>query len=72
MSVIDYVFLAACVLGLALVLICSQVIRAILWESLRHPFRPSRIEIDQGRVVVNRLQSPPATGTQPPTPAGAR
>jgi hypothetical protein len=72
MTAIDYVFLAACVLALALMLIGSKVMRAIFWETVRHPFRPSRIEVHQGQVVIAHTQPVSAEGAQPRSPAGAR
>lgn len=72
MTMIDYIFLAVCVLALAIMLIGSKVVRTILWETLRHPLRSSRIEVDQGQIFVNRSQSVPAESVQPPSPAGAR
>ncbi len=71
MTINDYVFLGACVLILGLMLFGSKVLRAIFWEILRHPFRPSRIEVHQGQVVVTHPQTLPAEDTQPQSPARA-
>ena len=57
MSTIDGIFLAAGVLSLTLMLIFSKVIRAIVWESLRHPFTHSRIELHDGRLKIWRVVS---------------
>ena len=54
MSTIDGIFLAVCVLCLALMLIFSKVIRAIVWESLRHPFTRSRIELHDDYLKIWR------------------
>ena len=72
MTAIDYVFLVACLLILGLMLIGSKVVRAILWETLRHSFRPSRIEIHQGQVVITHPPTLPAEDIEPKMPAGAR
>jgi hypothetical protein len=69
MSTIDGIFLAACILSLALMLIFSKVIRAIVWDSLRHPFTRSRIEIKDGKVHVVHL--PSGVARKPDHPAGA-
>lgn len=71
MTAIDYVFLVGSILTLGLMLIGSKVVRAILWETLRHPFRPSRIEIHQGQLVITH-PTLPAEDTEPKLPAGAR
>ena len=71
MNVVDYVFLAVCGAALALLLIGSKVLRAIFWESLRHPFRASRIEVRDGAVVITRSQPLSEQNTQPRSPAGA-
>lgn len=72
MSTVDSVFLAVCVLSLTLMLTFSKVIRAIVWESLRHPFTRSRIELHDGSMKIWRG---PLTGndekgeTSTPSPA---
>ena len=71
MTLMDYIFLGVCVLALTVMVLGSKVIRAILWETLRHPFRASRIEIDDGHVLVNHSQAVLAKDVQPQTPAGA-
>lgn len=72
MSTADYAFLAVCIAGVAGLLIGSKVSRAIFLECLRHPFRPSRIEIEDGKVSVAPIEVARNEGTQPPSPAGAR
>jgi hypothetical protein len=52
----DFVILIACVSALATMLVGSKVLRAIFWEIIRHPFRPSRIEIENGQMVVTHPQ----------------
>ena len=71
MTAVDYVFLAVCVLTLGLLLVGSKVLRAIFWETLRHPFRPSRIEIHDGQVVITRTQAVAEEDAQPRSPAEA-
>ena len=72
MTMIDYAFLGACLLILALLLVGSKVMRAIFWESVRHPFRTSRIEVRDGKVVVTHPETFPAEDTKRQSPAGAR
>jgi hypothetical protein len=72
MNATDYVFLAVCVLALAVLVGTSKVLRAILWETLRHPFRPSRIEFQDGQIVVSHPQSIPTGPSQGKSAAGAR
>jgi hypothetical protein len=54
MNKIDVLFLVVVLVALASMLACSKVIRAIAWEALRHPFTPSRIEVDGDKVEVHR------------------
>jgi hypothetical protein len=72
MNTVDYVFLGTGVLILGLMLVGSKVFRAVLWETLRHPFRPSRIEIHHGQVVITHPQSIPTLDSQPRSPSGTR
>jgi hypothetical protein len=59
MSAVDYVFIAGFVVALALMLLCSKVIRAIFWDTVRHPFTPSRVEVyEDGEVRVVHLRFP--------------
>jgi hypothetical protein len=52
MTEIDYGFLAVAILALAILLAGSKVMRAIFLETIRHPFRASRIECQAGQVTV--------------------
>jgi hypothetical protein len=72
MSTVDYIFLAGCVAALVLMLACSKVIRAIVWDTIRHPFSKSRIEVRDGEVFVRREGSTQAVQAEPKAPAGAR
>ncbi len=72
MSVSDYAFLGVCVVILCVILVTSKVMRAVLWETLRYPFRSSRIDVEQGQIVVSRSQSQPAKDGQPTSHAGAK
>jgi hypothetical protein len=67
MSAIDILFLLVGVVALTAMLLFSKVIRAIAWESLRHPFTHSRIEVDGNKVEIHRPV--PSKDDQP---AGAR
>lgn len=71
MSMLDYVFLAGCVAVLALMLVCSKVVRAIVWDTLRHPFSKSRVEVRDGEVVIRR-EATPAAPARSESAAGAR
>jgi hypothetical protein len=62
MNAIDLVFLAAGVAVLTVWLLLDKVARAIVWDSLRHPFTPSRIEVKDGKVHVVHLPSEAAQG----------
>ena len=55
MNAIDLVFLAVGVGALTLWLVLDKVARAIVWDSLRHPFTRSRIEVKDGKVRVVHL-----------------
>jgi hypothetical protein len=74
MSTVDSIFLAVCILSLALMLIFSKVIRAIVWESLFHPFTRSRIELHDGYIKIWRVVSKEGdanegeTASSPPSP----
>lgn len=70
MNAIDLVFLAVGVAVLTLWLLCDKVARAIVWDSLRHPFTRSRIEVKDGKVHVIHLPSGAARKTD--HPAGAK
>jgi Na+/serine symporter len=71
MTANDYVFLVAGLLILGLMLVVSKVVRAILWETLRHPFRLSHIEVRQGQVVITHTQASATTDAESQSPAGA-
>jgi len=47
-------------------LLCSKVIRAIFWDTLRHPFTPSRVEVyDDGEIRVVHLRFPKDAAQDP-------
>ncbi len=52
MHTIDIAFLAVVGLSLGTMLASSRVIRAIVWDSFRHPFTHATIIIDGDRVEV--------------------
>lgn len=68
MTTIDGIFLVGGVLCLALMLTFSKVIRAIVWESLCHPFTRSRIELHDGRLKIWRGESKKSETTSLPPP----
>jgi hypothetical protein len=72
MTTIDFVILVLCIISLGVMLGASKVLRAIVWEALRHPFESSRIEVRRGQIVVSRSQSKNVKDDQPTSPAGAR
>jgi hypothetical protein len=79
MNLVNYLFLLVFLLVLATMLATSRVIRAIVWESLRHPFSHSRIVVAGGKVEVERegdhapKPAPPAPPSPPAgPPVGAR
>lgn len=55
MSTIDLFFLAGGIAFLAAWLLYDKITRAIVWDSLRHPFTRSRIEVEDGKVRVVHL-----------------
>jgi hypothetical protein len=54
MKIVDIIFLCLVVLCVVVMLISSKLMRVIVWESLRHPFTHSKIEIRGKRVRVWR------------------
>lgn len=72
MTATDYAFLVVCVLALATMLAASKVLRTVVWECVRHPFQPSRIETNQGQIVITRSQTRPNEASQTQSPAGNR
>lgn len=52
MSVVDLLFLTFFLLALVVILGCSPALRAVFWDTLRHPFTHSRIEIGDGKVKI--------------------
>lgn len=72
MTAVDYAFLLFCVLTLGVMLIGSKVLRAIFWETLRHPFRSSRITVHQDQVVITPSPALPSEDPQSRSTAGAR
>jgi hypothetical protein len=72
MDTIDYIFLGGFAAALGLMLVCSKVIRVILWDILRHPFTRSRIEVCGDEVKVRHEQKPPAQTPSAGTAVGAR
>jgi hypothetical protein len=69
MNAIDLAFLAVGVAALTVWLLLDKVARAIVWDSLRHPFTRSRIEVKDGKVNVVHL--PSGTARKTDHPAGA-
>ena len=57
MSVVDVLFLLFSFVVLTVILACSPVLRAILWDTLRHPFTNSRIEVLDGKVKIHHEAS---------------
>jgi hypothetical protein len=72
MTAIDYIILGAGVLMLSAMLVGSKVLRAVVWETLRHPFLPSRIEIHDDQVVITHSQGNAGEDAQSKFHAGAR
>jgi hypothetical protein len=57
MSIVDLIFLSGFFVILASMLIFSPMIRAIFWDTIRHPFTPSRVErYDDGEIRVVPLK----------------
>jgi hypothetical protein len=52
MAAIDVWFLVAFVAGLTGLLFSSRVIRAIAWDTLRHPFTKATIIVHEDRIEV--------------------
>lgn len=52
MNWIETALLGGILGAIALLLACSRVTRAIFWDTLRHPFRRSRVTIRNGQIVV--------------------
>jgi hypothetical protein len=71
MTTTDFVFLLLCIISLGIMLVASKVLRAVVWETIRHPFGSSRIEVRQGQIVVSRSQTHHAKDDQPASSAGA-
>ncbi len=52
MSVVDLFFLAAFIACLGALLLGSPIIRAIAWDTLRHPFTRATILVNEDRIEV--------------------
>jgi hypothetical protein len=52
---VDYGFLILLSVILMSMLTYSKVLRAIVFDTIQHPFQKSRIEIRDGQVIVKRL-----------------
>lgn len=52
MNPVDFIFLAVWLIALTAMLACSPILRAIVWDTLRHPFTPSRVTCNDGKVQV--------------------
>lgn len=73
MSVINLLFLILFLIALLVILASSSVLRAVLWDTLRHPFTHSRVEVRDGQVKVHHEASASSSHTPPPVPpVGAR
>ena len=72
MNWIDYTALAVALVVLALMLACSPVLRALAWESLRHPFVHSTIRVVDGEVQVTREPRKPGKDVDDRAEAGAK
>ncbi len=74
MSTVNLTFLILFVVILAVLLASSPVLRAVFWDTLRHPFTHSRIEVLDGQVKVHHEESvsPSQTPRPPIPPVGAR
>lgn len=54
MNPIDLIFLALFLAILVVLLVGSRVIRAIAWDSIRHPFTRGRIMITDDEIKILR------------------
>lgn len=66
MSGVDLLFLIIFLVILIVILACSPVLRAVIWDTLRHPFTHSRVEVLDGKVKIHHEAS--ATSSQAPPP----
>lgn len=66
MSVVDLLFLIFFLIVLIAILAGSRIIRAVLWDTLRHPFTHSRIEVVDGKVKIHHEASAASSPTPPP------
>jgi len=57
MSLTDLIFFAGASVALTVMLVSSKFIRAIVWETFRHPFTRSHIESHDGKIKVWREES---------------
>ena len=71
MTIVDVIAAAFCVVALAALLLFDKMSRVIVWEILRHPFTPSRVEVRNGGIRVTRGDEAEKTN-QPERQAGAR
>jgi hypothetical protein len=70
MSVVDLLFLILFLVALLVILASSPVLRAVLWDTLRHPFTHGRVEVRDGQVKIHHETS--ASSSQPTPPVGVR
>ena len=70
MTTIDVFFLVVLVAGLGIMLLSSPVIRAIAWDTLRHPFTKATITVNNDRIETRH--DPPSDKASPLTSSGSR
>ena len=52
---IDLIFIVAFAGAFILIMIRSVYLRAVVWDTFRHPFTASNIEICDGKAVIHHL-----------------
>ena len=68
MNTVDFIFLVGFFLALSIILTKSPFLRAVVWDTLRHPLTRSRIEIRENKVIVHHLTEAEPFSPPPPTP----
>ena len=70
MTTVDIFFLVVLVASLGIMLLSSPAIRAIAWDTLRHPFTKATITVNDDRIEIRH--DTPADKASPLTSSGSR
>ena len=70
MTTVDVFFLVGLAASLGIMLLSSRVIRAIAWDTIRHPFTKTTITVNDDRIEIRHDTA--ADKASPVTSTGSR